>query len=216
MTIKPNIRSCFFHRWFADLSIKVLLAGAFSMIAAHAQQPSASPAALDNTALEEILGSKVTDWKIIPPPGVLEKKDGVTVLSSGKQNLNLFGVRQYSGDVEYQMVVRLNPPAGGSNASIVFQIGTKDSSVENFKATGVALGGAPNGTGVYCWIGGVATKPGWRNQLYYNFRAVTTPSLAWPEALRKSVEADMARLPDVNHRWITLRYVVRKNVAQLY
>ena len=50
----------------------------------------------------------------------------------------------------------------------------------------------------------------------YNVRSLPRGRLTWPELTRRHVEQDSASEPSLDERWITYRYVLRKNSLQLY
>jgi hypothetical protein len=176
-----------------------------------AQVPERS--AQELATLQEILGSNPLSWKF-SQPGKVEKLDGRAVFCSGTQGITISGSEQLPVDVEYRLVWRMTPPAGVPGASLDFRIGLKGPSDPNPNPPGVHFVGIVNPGYVRSHVADDAK--GWRCYPDYYLKAVTTPSLAWPEALRKTVEADMARLPDLNHKWLIGRYVVRRNSIAVY
>ncbi|MEO6848502.1 MAG: hypothetical protein ABI443_12360 [Chthoniobacterales bacterium] len=213
MKRKPATHSTSFRRLLRNHLLNGVLLCALPMLMARAQQPAP---ALDQAAVDAILGSPAADWKLAPNP-TIEKAGERNVLTGGKQNLTITGLKQYPVDVEYDLVLRLNPPVGTPGSNVTFFIGVKPGVPASVNNPSIQLGALPGGTNVQLCVGGKTAKvKAWKTVTNYALKAVTTPSLAWPENLRKRVEADMASLPDVNNKWFHIRLVVRKNLVQFY
>jgi len=174
--------------------------------------PVVNGADVSMETLSQVLGSSPTTWQITPTTGTVEKVDGRVVLATGASTITFAGGTAYGTNVEYTLTFRMADDA--KPGGIYMFIGVKDPA-KYLEAPGAAVLSAPNVTYVSWYIYG-GTNSGYRTYSSYNLKAVTTRSLGWPEALRKSVEQDMASLPGVDEKWLTLRYVVRDHCVETY
>ena len=172
-------------------------------------EPSEATAA---TALTDILGSSPAAWQITPNTGVVEKVDKRVVFAAGANTITLLGGTTYSSNVEYTLTFRIADDTKQGGVSMF--VGVKDPA-KYLEAPGAAILNSINTTYVNWYIYG-GSNGAYRTYNAYNLKAVTTRSLGWPEALRKSVEQDMATLPGVAQKWMTLRYVVRDHFVETY
>lgn len=199
------------------VALGLVLAGLLAAALPAAGQ-TAGRSVHEQAALDQILGSRAVAWKFNHQQFAVRQLDGRNVLSitnAAAGGLTISGTEQFPCDVEYRLVFRMTPPAESPNVnpSVFFQIGLKGAEDTMYWVPGCYVGGDP-ATHTVTWH--VAGTNGWKVYGPYFLKAVTTPSLAWPEALRKSVEYDMAQLPDLSQKWLTLRYVVRKNSIETY
>lgn len=163
-------------------------------------------------ALSQILETGAGPWQIAPTTGAVETVEGRSVLAAGANALTFVGGASYGSNVEYTLTFRIAD--GTKPGGVNLFIGVKDPA-KYVEAPGAAVLSSPNTTYVNWYIYG-GSNGAYRTYSSYNLKAVTTRSLAWPEVIRKSVEQDMASLPGVAEKWLTLRLVARHQSVETF
>lgn len=166
-----------------------------------------TPKGLDPGQVASILGSPAPNWKV-PEGFVLRKLDGRPVLTVNEGAPVIQSTRDYGANFEYSLTFRLNA-AAANGQHMHFQVADVEPATAIEHLPGAAIYGntADNSLNWY-----VFNAKGTKNYVAtgnYSVKGITQRSLAWPETLRKRVEADNAALPPVSSRWFTLRVAVR-------
>ena len=168
----------------------------------------------DQAVLRDILGSDPSLWKFSQQQFSVGQLDGRNVLSSGSNALVLSGTEKFPAGVEYRLVFRMTSrPASATTPTLAFRIGLKGPGDTSQTAPGCYLSGNLQTSTVTWYVYG---NKGWKIYGNYTLKSFTGANLSWPDALRKSVELEITRAPTLTHKWLTLRYVVRKNSVETY
>jgi len=162
--------------------------------------------------MADILDSSPAGWQVTPSTGSVEKVDGRSTFATGPNTITLLGGTTYSSNAQYTLTFRIADDTKQGGVSMF--VGVKDPT-KYLEAPGAAVLNSINTTYVNWYIYG-GSNGAYRTYSAYNLKAVTTRSLGWPEALRKSVEQDMASLPGVAEKWLTFRFVVRDHCVETY
>jgi hypothetical protein len=167
----------------------------------------------DGVQLKAILNSEATEWKISGNEYRLATEDGRPVLFSGPSAF-LEGRTRHGAPVEYRCTfrLRLNP---GLNSLVIF-------SVANDKlpdGTAQSLGFSVSSTAGQAYLSyGRSVQPAMGQAVsgYFYAQPFTDRSLAWPDAMRRTLEAQMASAPKIEDLEWTLRYVLADGKFTVY
>lgn len=184
--------------------------------------PIAETAAADGAAAEKratILGSPVTDWKM---DGINGPKDDHTVgdvdgrlaLSAGPNGLVLTRLTKIEGDAEVTVRFRCtSPKALGTSFYIDGGLKSPDDAAEGPLILKLTVPQGADRNEMYWTIPG---GPG-RKYKSHNYVVKRLPEnrQLWPEMVRSQVESDIGSLPPLDKRWLTVRYVLRKNHVRI-
>lgn len=140
--------------------------------------------------------------------------DGRTLLKATARLIVLESQAPLGPGTEVVLRFRLQPP-DGKTASVLLQTGLQ--SLDDRESTGPSLSLSARATqpDQLRWALAGATRDQ-RVSGVYAFKGVAEPSLAWPEDLRRTVERDMASLPDLEQRWFRLRLTLTASSLQVY
>jgi len=171
--------------------------------------------------LDAILGSPTNEWRIGHYQGAtndytLAELDRVKALSAGPNAIVLTGLKPIAGDSEVTYRVRLAPSAGKS-ATIYFLAGLKDADDAGNNPLFLQLH-IPAGVEQESVACQMPPLPGEASGVYILYLARNLPKgrTTWPEMVRARVEAEMEPVAPLAKRWLTVRYVFRKNSVQTW
>ena len=171
--------------------------------------------------LETILGSATAEWRIGHYSGTTDDfklldVSGQPVLVGGPNAAVLASVNKIAADSEVTIRLRLGA-ADGKPTSVYCSAGAKTADDLSHGPLFLNLYVAPGAEQetVVCQMPGL---PGESQGVYFPYTARLLPKnrLTWPEMVRSRVEQDVASVPTLGKRWLTLRYVIRKNSVQVY
>lgn len=170
--------------------------------------------------LETILGSAAAEWKISRYQGAADdykliEVDGQPVLIGGSNAAVFASVQKIAADSEITIRLRLGA-AEGKQTSVYCGAGLK--SADELASGPLFLNlYVPAGAEQETVICQMPPLPGEPQGVYFPYSARVLPKnrLTWPEMVRSRVEQDFASVPMLGKRWVTLRYVIRKNSAQV-
>jgi hypothetical protein len=170
--------------------------------------------------LDVILGT-VSDWQLSRYQGSADDfklidADGQPVLVGGPNAAVFSSVNKVPADSEVTIRLRLGA-AGGKQTSVYCGIGFKTLNEPNQGPLFLSLYVVPAAEQetVVCQM---PPLPGQSQGIYFPYSARLLPKnrLTWPEMVRSRVEQDFASVPTLGQRWLTLRYVIRKDSAQVF
>ncbi len=184
-------------------------------------QPGKEPPAPN---LANVLDGKPAAWKVGPFAGAtadhtVADVDGRQAVVVGPNGLDLTTVAPITGDAEVRAVLRF-APAKDVGTSAYLSAGFKKAGDETQNAllsSFIIHGGShPAYAESLYWT--LAPLPGKKDATtgVFFFPKLPRDRLTWPELARRRVEQDVAAEPPLSQRWVTLRYVLRKNAAAVY
>lgn len=202
-----------------ERAVAVVIIGLIAMLlGAFAQEQEQKQSPL----LSAVLGGDSAAWTVTAQNGspieytIKEIDSRPTLLTEGN-NVAVTGKTQYSPNTEILLRFRLTPPRGqGASLTVKAAIPSSDDIKQAPLEFGVSVGG---GSDEMSWH---ATDPAPKDPKKtsvngtYNLKGIKGRSLNWPEDLRKSIEHDMASLLAVEQKWLTVRYVLRKEAFRIY
>ncbi len=204
-------------RRFARLGFLTVLVSSCSLATGFAQLTDDAA----RQKLETILGSATAEWRVGHYSGTtddfkLVDMSGQPVLVAGPNAAVLASVNKIVADSEVTIRLRLGA-ADGKPTSVYCSAGAKTVDDLSHGPLFLNLYVAP-GTEqetVVCQMPGL---PGESQGVYFPYTARFLPKnrLTWPEMIRSRVEQDVGSVPSLGKRWLTVRYVIRKNSAQVY
>jgi hypothetical protein len=171
--------------------------------------------------LSAILGSPAADWKIGHYAGTVDDYKitdvaGRPVLVGGPNAATVASLKRIEADSEIVVRLRLGA-ADGKATSVYFAAGLKnpDDGTHGPLFLNLHVPAGPEQESVVCQM---PPLPGESQGLYlpYTGRVLPKSRSTWPEMVRSRVEHDFARTPSLAQRWLTVRYVIRRNAAQAY
>jgi len=175
----------------------------------------------EKTTISDVLGSDPLMWKHVDSKGnpvdpTVTKVDEYTALSTADAHLvKLLGLQRLEPDTELSVRVKFTAPEYASSY-LTLNAGLKDSSDMAEQGLRIQLTGTGNGNTISC----ASQYEGERKSSPYNFglhfKGHTTRKLEWPEAIRKTVESNMALVPKSTEKWVTLRLILRENAFQIF
>ncbi len=171
--------------------------------------------------LAPVLDGKAALWQAGPFNGkadhALKEIDGRPALVIGSSGLDLTTAAPITRDSEVRAVLRFTSPKdAGTNAYIFAGFKKLTDSVENPLVTALTIHAGPLYSNGLYWT--TRAMPGRKDAPsgVYNVRNLPRDRLTWPELTRRRVEQDASNELPLGQRWITLRYILRKNVVQVY
>lgn len=171
--------------------------------------------------LETILGSAISEWRVGHYSGTTDDfklldVDGQPVLLGGPNAAVLASVNKIAADSEVTIRLRLGA-ADGKPTSVYCSAGAKAPDDLSHGPLFLNLYVAP-GSEQETVVSQMPGLPGEAQGVYFPYTARLLPKnrLTWPEMVRSRVEQDVGSVPSLGKRWLTLRYVIRKNSAQVY
>lgn len=178
--------------------------------------------ASNSDELTTILGSSADQWDIRRQTGPsddhqLTTVDGRPVLAGGPNGVNLTSRHPLEPDTE--LTVRFRMGAAGGKATSFYFCGSLQTPTEASHGKPMFLvlqaPAAATQEVVTCQM------PAWAGRLEalyqpYVVRYLPPDRSTWPAMIRQQVEDDYHAVPPLPQRWLTLRYVVRQDSAQLY
>jgi hypothetical protein len=167
-----------------------------------------------------ILGS-TSQWSVARYSGSsndyrLVELDGMPVLCAGPNLALITSVTNLPVDTEVTVRFRI-APTGGVSTYCSFYAGLK--SAGDYAGNPLTLGlQGPTAPGNDTLYWSTPAVPGQTYGLYggYTVRTLPRDRLSWPEMVRARVEQDVAALPALTSRWLTVRYVLRQSEAQVW
>jgi len=205
---------------------KVVAAAVFAVLCffpydfgAKPQTTAAEPVSVEK--LTTILGSSPTEWQITRLQGTEDDFkvgdiDGEPALSGGPNVAVLTWMKPIAAETELSLRVRLSPPEGKA-AYLHIMAGLKKPEENGDNPLQINFQRLTYGD-PHAVLYSLPTIPG-RTQSdygYYKVAGLPVNRLTWPNMVRARVEQDAAVSPPLTRRWITLRYVIRKNSTDVY
>lgn len=170
--------------------------------------------------LATVLGSPASEWRISGVSGaadyaLVDEEEG-PVLIAGKNGAILASLKKIEPDSEVTLRLRLG--ATDAKATTFYFAGGLNSPQENGYGKPLFVGlNAPANLPdtVLC---GMSVLPGQARglELRYVLRSLPKERRSWPALVRARVEQEVASEPPLAKRWLTLRFVSRKDSAQFY
>jgi hypothetical protein len=195
------------------MATKILLVGLLELIIT-----STNVSAADKLA--EIVGGS-TEWRIGRYQGAaddytLKDEAGRLLLIAGPNATVVTSLNPVTADSEVTFRVRVGA-AGGKATSVYFTAGLKNADDSTYGPLFLNLH-VPAGAELESVICQMPHLPGESQGVYvpYMVRLLPKNRLTWPEMVRVRVEQDVASVLPLDKRWLTVRYVIRKNAAQVY
>ena len=170
--------------------------------------------------LEAIIGP-LGEWKIGHYSGTandykLASTDGQPILIGGPNATTLARVTKIEADSELTIRLRLGA-ADGKQTSVYCGMGLKtpDELTQGPLFLNLHVAPAAEQETVVCQM---PSLPGESQGVYFPYTARTMPKnrLTWPAMVRSRVEQDFASVPSLGQRWLTVRYRIRKDSAQVF
>lgn len=158
-------------------------------------------------------------WKVTDQKGAsLECKtrqiDNRTVLLTETNHAAITGAIRYEPNMELSIRFRLVPPSGVSAGLTALAAVNPNGDTNKQTACKVTIS-AQGGIDKVNWgFTGISTN-GLKSGTH-NLRGIPERSLSWPEDLRKLIEHDMASLPSLSEKWMSVRYTFRKDCLRAY
>lgn len=163
----------------------------------------AVPAADDRARLlADVLGADAASWTVTPPnPAVSLEGKEAGVVGFANTYTTLTSTTRYRGPMEYRFAFRLRPKPN-TNAFLTCAVGCTET-----QSFGYSVVYAPAYGYASC---GRSFTPaqGEGGGAYLRPQPFTDRSLAWPEAMRKTLEAQLVSAPKIDDMLLTLRVVV--------
>jgi hypothetical protein len=183
-----------------------------------AAQTSKEPAPVN---LAPVLDGKAALWQVRPFGGEANHKlteiEGRPTLVIGATILDLTTVAPITRDTEVRAVLRFTSPKdAGSSAQIYAGQKLVTDTVDNFLTTGLQIHAQPTYAQMLYWWTRALPDQKEGPSGYYYAKSFPRDRLTWPEMTRRRVEQEIGPEPSLQQRWLTLRYVLRKNVVQVY
>lgn len=198
-------------------SLSLLLAILVSAAGVQAQPPK-----VDVGKLAAILGSPVERWQFSRRQG--GAKEDFRLIDIGKEPA-------LAANVNAPILTRLDPITSDSEVTIRFRFALQPKGDIWYWLTAGIKKVEENGENIYKLAlavpAGMDTEtvnwslpvlPGETSGSYgtYTIRQLPKSRLTWPELARLRVEQDFAAATPLGQRWITVRYVLRKNAFQIW
>jgi hypothetical protein len=203
-------------RWaFALMALFLLMAFATCASAQAGKEPAP-------VNLAAVLDGKAALWQAGPAfaakaDHAIAEMDGRPTLVIGPNGLDLNTASPIQRDSEIRAVLRFTSPKDvGTNTYIFAGLKKLSDPVENNLLTALYIPAGPLYSQSLYWS--ARPMPGKKDApsgVYY-VRNLPRDRLTWPELTRRRVEHDCGPEPTLGQRWITLRYVLRKNAIQVY
>jgi hypothetical protein len=171
--------------------------------------------------LAPVLFPENADWRMTnlsggPTDLTVAQVDGRPVFRTGPSGLTLTSKKKLTGDVELRLRFRMTSPED-KGCSLVVRPGLPqgDSPVTNPLHVQLTIAAGPEPESL-TWT--LQPQPGQKDAVAGNYRIRNLPKnrLAWPEMVRRRLEADTAAEPRLTERWLTLRYQLRKHQARVF
>ncbi len=172
--------------------------------------------------LGPVLDGKTKSWQATPvngakPDHTIADAAGRPALIVGPNGLDLTTAAPIERDVEIRAVLRFTSPKDAGTNAYIFA-GLKkptDPPANPLTATFTIHAGPVYSQSVY-WT--LAPLPNRKESSAgaYSVRKLPRDRLTWPEMTRRRVEQDISTEPQLGERWITVRYILRKNATQVY
>ena len=170
--------------------------------------------------LTQILGGDPIAWKITATGGRaaefgLETIDGRPVLVTHGANIVIAGATSYGPDTE--IVVRLRMAAVERATVAILQAALQNPGDAKETGLRLSLSGTPvSNTVAWQMSDPLAAGPRAYVSGVYHLRGIGPRSLDWPDHLRKIIEHEMASLPPLEEKWLTVRYQLRPGAFRVY
>ena len=171
--------------------------------------------------LGPVLDGKAALWQAGPFQGKADHAiadiEGRPTLVVGPGGLDLTNAAPITRDTEIRAVLRFTSPKdAGTNAFLSAGLKKSTDSGDNPLLTTFTIHAGPLYSQSLSWnaqpMPGRKEVPGGG----YNVRNLPRDRLTWPEFTRRRVEQDASEELPLGQRWITLRYILRKNGVQVY
>jgi hypothetical protein len=171
--------------------------------------------------LSAVLGPAAARWQTAPAQGskldvaVIQAK-GRKVLAVGTGGLALTAPDKITGDVELRLRFRLTSPEDkGASLEVAPGLPKPEDPRPNPLRLTLSL---PAGAEPEYLQWTVQPLPGAKAAAvgYYYVKNLPKTRLTWPDLIRRRVEQDHAAEPRITERWLSLRYLLRKNAYRVY
>ncbi len=175
-------------------------------------------------SLTKILGGQDALWRATTPIKVddpdyrVVEIDGQPAVVVGPNGLDLATAEPLTRDTEIRAVLQFTSPKDVGTKVHIYAGSKKINATDPDSplATGLTIHPGPSYAQKLYW--GTGRMPGQKEPpsgIYYS-RNLPRDRLAWPELTRRRVEQEAGAEPMLEQRWFTLRYILRKNVVQVY
>ncbi|NQU10757.1 hypothetical protein HQ590_08205, partial [bacterium] len=183
--------------WLRRAGLCLLLVPA-SLLAADTPDPA---------QLISVLGSDAASWSITPGSYTVEPVNGTAVLQTVEGTVcTLTSSNRYQAPAEYLFTFRLAPKTG-QTAIFSCRVGVTTLPDQRPQSFGFSV--AVAGGNEYLWYNRTIEPPiAPAFGSTFSLRAIANRSLAWPESIRKTIEAQLATPPPLAEMLQTVRLVI--------
>ena len=194
---------------------------ALAIVTITLAQVGKQPAPVSLTAIlngQDALWRTTTPIKVDDPDYRVVEIDGRLAVVVGPNGLDLATAAPLTRDTEIRAVLQLTSPKDVGTKVHIYA-GSKKSNAtdpDSPLATSLTIHPGPSYAQRLYW--GAGPMPGQKEPpsgIYYS-RNLPRDRLTWPELTRRRVEHEAGAEPTLEQRWFTLRYILRKNVVQVY